>query len=154
MVCSFTFLMILYNFLWVLVPSFYFYLFLKWFFKKICLRERERKKQSICWAGNWTFGSIPGLWDHDLSWRQMLNQLSHPGSPHQEFKKRTHENLSKTYLIGKSVVLHKYCPTNIKYRGILAYLPTKITYVLFPSSTLGIRSEALRFYQVIIMFIF
>ena len=26
-------------------------------------------------------GSIPGLWDHDLSQRQTLNQLSHPGTP-------------------------------------------------------------------------
>lgn len=24
--------------------------------------------------------SIPGLWDHDLSQRQMLNRLSHPGA--------------------------------------------------------------------------
>ena len=24
--------------------------------------------------------SIPGPWDHDLSQRQMLNQLSHPGN--------------------------------------------------------------------------
>ena len=26
-------------------------------------------------------GSILGFWDHDLSQRQMLNQLSHPGAP-------------------------------------------------------------------------
>ena len=26
-------------------------------------------------------GSIPGPWDHDLSWRQTLNPLSHPGAP-------------------------------------------------------------------------
>ena len=25
-------------------------------------------------------GLIPGPWDHDLSWRQMLNRLSHPGA--------------------------------------------------------------------------
>ena len=25
--------------------------------------------------------SIPGRWDHDLSRRQLLNQLSHPGVP-------------------------------------------------------------------------
>ena len=23
----------------------------------------------------------PGPWDHDLSWNQTLNQLSHPGAP-------------------------------------------------------------------------
>ena len=27
------------------------------------------------------WGSVPGCWDHDLSQRQMLNQLSHPGAP-------------------------------------------------------------------------
>ena len=26
-------------------------------------------------------GSIGGLWNHDLSQRQMLTQLSHPGAP-------------------------------------------------------------------------
>ena len=26
-------------------------------------------------------GLIPGPWDHDLSQRQMLNHLSHPGTP-------------------------------------------------------------------------
>ena len=26
--------------------------------------------------------SIPGPWDHDLSRRQMLNRLSHPGAPY------------------------------------------------------------------------
>ena len=26
-------------------------------------------------------GLIPGSWDHDLSQRQMLNHLSHPGAP-------------------------------------------------------------------------
>ena len=34
-----------------------------------------------CWAGSPTPGSIPGPQDHDLSWRQTLNQLSHPGAP-------------------------------------------------------------------------
>ena len=28
-----------------------------------------------------TWGSIPGSWDHDLSQRQILNWLSHPGAP-------------------------------------------------------------------------
>ena len=41
----------------------------------------EREKQAVCWAGSLTQGSIPGPWDHDLSQRQMLNQLSHPGAP-------------------------------------------------------------------------
>ena len=32
-------------------------------------------------AGSLTWGSIPGHWDHDLSGRQTLNRLSHPGAP-------------------------------------------------------------------------
>ena len=31
--------------------------------------------------GTPTWGSIPGPWDHDLSPRQTVNQLSHPGTP-------------------------------------------------------------------------
>ena len=27
------------------------------------------------------WGLIPGSWDHDLSQRQLLNPLSHPGAP-------------------------------------------------------------------------
>ena len=42
-------------------------------------REEGRKKQTLLWAGSLMWGLIPGPWDHDLSWRQMLNQLSHPG---------------------------------------------------------------------------
>ena len=30
-------------------------------------------------------GSIPGPWDHDPSWGQTLNQLSHPGNPCEKF---------------------------------------------------------------------
>ena len=43
--------------------------------------EREREKQTPCWAGSPMWGSIPDPWDHDLSQRQMLNHLSHPGAP-------------------------------------------------------------------------
>ena len=43
--------------------------------------QREREKQTPCWAGKSTRGWIPGPWDHDLSWRQSLNWLSHPGGP-------------------------------------------------------------------------
>ena len=44
-------------------------------------RQREREKQAPHWAGNLMQGLIPGPWDHNLSWRQMPNQLSHPGAP-------------------------------------------------------------------------
>ena len=43
---------------------------------------REREKQTPHWVWSLMQGSISGLWDHDLSWSQMLNQLSHPGVPH------------------------------------------------------------------------
>ena len=33
------------------------------------------------------WGSIAGPWDHDLSQRQMLNELSHPGLPRNSFNK-------------------------------------------------------------------
>ena len=41
--------------------------------------KRQREKQTPQWAGS-LMRSIPGPWDHDLSRRQMLNQLSHPGA--------------------------------------------------------------------------
>ena len=44
-------------------------------------RWREREKDTPCWPGSPTQGLIPGPWDHDLSQRQMLNGLSHPGTP-------------------------------------------------------------------------
>ena len=41
--------------------------------------QRERDKQTSCWTRSPMWGSIPG--PHELSWRQMLNQQSHPGTP-------------------------------------------------------------------------
>ena len=43
---------------------------------------RERERLTFCWAGSLPWGSIPGPQgqgpqDHDWSWRQMLNRLSH-----------------------------------------------------------------------------
>ena len=38
--------------------------------------QREREKQIPYLAGSLMQG-----WDHDVSWRQMLNRLSHPGAP-------------------------------------------------------------------------
>ena len=54
----------------------------------IYLRERtgargnggEKEKQAPHWAESPTWGSIPGLWDHDLSQRQTLNGLCHTGA--------------------------------------------------------------------------
>jgi len=42
--------------------------------------EGQREKQTPCWAGSPMWDSILGLQDHDLSRRQSLNQLSHPGA--------------------------------------------------------------------------
>ena len=69
----------------------------------IYLRERQRQRQRTHsrehnqdgraegegeagwlaphWAGSLAQCLIPGPWDHDLNWRQTLNQLSHPGAP-------------------------------------------------------------------------
>jgi len=41
-------------------------------------KQREREKQDPHWAESLTPSLIPGPWDHDLSWRQILNQLTHP----------------------------------------------------------------------------
>ena len=43
-------------------------------------RGREKENQAPCSAGSLMQDSIPGPWDHDLSWRQILNRLSHPGA--------------------------------------------------------------------------
>ena len=42
---------------------------------------RERRKQAPHWAESLMWTSISGHWDHDLSPRQRLNPLSHPGTP-------------------------------------------------------------------------
>ena len=43
-------------------------------------RQKEREKQASHRAGSPIQNSIPGPWDQDLGWKQMLNQLSHPGA--------------------------------------------------------------------------
>jgi len=61
------------------------------FFKGFIYFEREkaqagagagqRERQASRWAGGPMRGSIPGRFDHDMSRRQPLNKLSHPGAP-------------------------------------------------------------------------
>ena len=41
-------------------------------------------------------GSIPKPWDHDLSQRQMLTQMNHPGTLHAEFLMET-ETSTKSF---------------------------------------------------------
>ena len=52
-------------------------------FEKEQARERAEAEGQADFplTGSPMQGSIPGLWDHDLSRRQMLNRLSHPGTP-------------------------------------------------------------------------
>ena len=41
---------------------------------------RGRGRSGLPAAQSRMWGSNPGPWDHDLSWRQMLNRLIHPGT--------------------------------------------------------------------------
>jgi len=43
--------------------------------------QREREKQTPCWVGSLTWGSIPEPREQDLSQRQMLDHLSYAGAP-------------------------------------------------------------------------
>ena len=59
------------------------------FFKDWLIFEREwaggeggeEGEADSQWAGSPVWDSVPGPWDHDLSWKQMLNLLSHPDTP-------------------------------------------------------------------------
>ena len=48
----------------------------------------ERENQASRWAGSLMWGSIPEPWDHDLSWRQTLNDWATQALPHDDFRKR------------------------------------------------------------------
>ena len=60
-------------------------IFLKrFFFKSIFLKESRQEWEAdspLSKEPDATWGLIPGPWDHDLSWRQLLNWLSYPGAP-------------------------------------------------------------------------
>ena len=61
-----------------------FYLFI--WQREITSRQRGRQReteeeQAPCWAESPMRDFIPGPWDHDLSRRQRLNPLNHPGAP-------------------------------------------------------------------------
>ena len=45
-------------------------------------RQRERERSMLPEGQGTQHGLHPRTWDHDLSPRQMLNPLSHPGLPH------------------------------------------------------------------------
>ena len=54
------------------------------FFKKtlfIWERDKNKRRSRLPTEQGAQLGSNPGSWDHDPSWRQMLNWPSHPGAP-------------------------------------------------------------------------
>ena len=76
-----------------------FFLMFVYFSERACkwgrFRERRRKnpKQSPHWQETeWRGDQTHEMWDHDVSWSQMLNQLSHQVSPPH------HNNLSVALL--------------------------------------------------------
>ena len=70
--------------------------------------ERQHKQEVGKGRGRSRFpvkqDSIPGPWDHDLSWRQMLNQLSHPGPPLEHFL----SSISPHILVGLPLTATSY----------------------------------------------
>ena len=54
--------------------------------------QSEREKEGPRWVGSQVRDSIPGLWNHDQSQRQMLKGLSHPGPQEVLFLSREHCN--------------------------------------------------------------
>ena len=47
--------------------------------------EGQREKQTPHGSGHLMWDLIQGLWNHDLSRRQLLKQLSHPAGPNSNF---------------------------------------------------------------------
>ena len=87
----------------------FFYFFKRIFNLFIWDREREnaqagergrgkKEKQTPSWAGSQTQGSIPGPLDHDLSWRQMCNYLSHASALGNEFLDKRKQSLILRHL--------------------------------------------------------
>ena len=76
-----------------------------WFYFRESVNGRNhsrREKQTFPWAGSWMWGSIPGPWVHDLSWRlTMLNWLRHPGALRMEFKPLARRNFHNALLSDK-----------------------------------------------------
>ena len=65
--------------LWMFLSLSYLFYFI-YLFTYLGEGEGQKEKPSTCWAGSPTWDSIPGPWDHNPSWRQMPNRLSHPGT--------------------------------------------------------------------------
>jgi len=59
-------------------------------------RERERESSRLPVEQEARCGAHLGPWDHDLSQRQILNRLSHPGTPTAHSLKGTVSMLGQT----------------------------------------------------------
>ena len=90
-------------------------------------QQREKEKQTPHWAKS----LIPGPWDHDLSRRQLLNQLSHPGAPIGVFPTEAppsgaethhHFGLLPAFLTFKTLKYgkHGFCFTLLSLGGLLS----------------------------------
>ena len=98
-------------------------------------RQREREKQTPYWSGSLMWDLIPGPWDHDLSQRQTLYQLSHPDTPKQLFLKwwqqnkpnQTNEKISQSWC--KFEVNHYFCPWGRDFNP-LSNLPLTLEMIL------------------------
>ena len=66
-------------------------------------RIRNRLQTLSCQHRAWRGARTHGLWDHDLSWSQMLNRLSHPGAPGRTFLDYTHAKWRQSIVRTKSI---------------------------------------------------
>lgn len=60
------------------LPNLFIYLYIYSF---IHLWEKEGERGGAWQGEELMWGSVSGPWDRDLSWSQILKQLSHPGAP-------------------------------------------------------------------------
>ena len=86
--------------------------------------QRESEKQTPHWAGSTMRGLIPGAWDHDLSWWQTLNWLSHPISSDflisSLFRRKGNSNIWYCISIARIIVVNTVYEKNSWVRNLLS----------------------------------